>query len=40
MADMIKAVKNAVDSGAILPRRYDSYRRVVVLTEQLTAGRY
>ena len=34
------AVKNAVESGAILERRYDSYRRVVVLTEQLTARRY
>lgn len=34
------AVKAAVESGAILPRRYDSFRRVVVLTEQLTEGRY
>ena len=34
------AVKAAVDSGTILPRRYESYRRIIVLTEQLTAGRY
>ena len=34
------AVKAAVDGGTILPRRYESYRRIIVLTEQLTAGRY
>ena len=34
------AVKAAVESGEILPRRYESYRRIIVLTEQLTAGRY
>jgi ribosome biogenesis GTPase len=34
------AVKAAVESGAILPRRYESYRRIIVMTEQLTGGRY
>jgi ribosome biogenesis GTPase / thiamine phosphate phosphatase len=34
------AVKLAVDSGSISDRRYESYRRVVNLTEKLAAGRY
>lgn len=34
------AVKNAVDSGAISERRYESYKRIVNLTEQLSTGRY
>ncbi len=34
------AVKTAVENGGILRRRYESYRRIIVLTEQLTAGRY
>ena len=34
------AVKDDVDSGAISPRRYESYRRIVNLTRQLTDGRF
>lgn len=34
------AVKDDVDSGAISPRRYESYRRIVNLTRQLNEGRY
>jgi ribosome biogenesis GTPase len=34
------AVKAGVDAGDISPRRYESYRRIVILTEQLTEGRY
>jgi ribosome biogenesis GTPase len=34
------AVKTGVDAGEISPRRYESYRRIVILTEQLTEGRY
>jgi len=33
------AVKNAVDSGDISRRRYDSYRRLIVLSEQLARKR-
>ena len=34
------AVKAACDAGEISGRRYESYRRIVNLTEKLTAGRY
>jgi len=34
------AVKERCEDGAISPRRYESYKRVVNLTEQLTDGRY
>jgi ribosome biogenesis GTPase len=34
------AVKDDVESGAISPRRYESYRRIVNLTRQLTDGRF
>lgn len=34
------AVKAAVDADEISYRRYESFKRVVNLTEQLTAGRY
>jgi ribosome biogenesis GTPase len=34
------AVKDAVDTDAISARRYESYKRIVNLTEQLSAGRY
>jgi ribosome biogenesis GTPase len=34
------AVKTRVDAGAISARRYESYKRIVNLTEQLGAGRY
>jgi ribosome biogenesis GTPase len=34
------AVKNGVEKGTITPRRYESYKRVVNLTEQLSDGRY
>ena len=34
------AVKDRCESGAISPRRYESYKRIVNLTEQLTEGRY
>lgn len=34
------AVKALVDAGSINPRRYESYRRIVNLTRQLTEGRY
>ena len=34
------AVKDDVDNGDISPRRYESYKRIVNLTEQLSAGRY
>ncbi len=34
------AVKAAVDEGTISERRYDSYKRMVNLTEQLAEGRY
>ena len=34
------AVKAAVDDGCIRPRRYESYKRVFRLTEQLTGDRY
>ena len=34
------AVKAAVETGTISARRYESYRRIIVLTEQLSAGRY
>lgn len=34
------AVKNAVESGDIDPRRYESYRRAVTLAERLTMDRY
>ena len=34
------AVKDAVDSDAISERRYESYKRIVNLTEQLSTGRY
>lgn len=33
------AVKAAVDSGAVSPRRYESYKRLVNLTQRLTKGR-
>ena len=34
------AVKDRCETGAISKRRYESYRRVVNLTEQLSEGRY
>ncbi len=34
------AVKERCDEGTISPRRYQSYRRIVNLTEQLDEGRY
>ncbi len=34
------AVKAAVESGEIDPRRYESYKRAVALTERLTKDRY
>ena len=34
------AVKARVETGDISPRRYESYKRIVNLTEQLTDGRY
>lgn len=34
------AVKARVESGDISPRRYESYKRIVNLTRQLTEGRY
>jgi ribosome biogenesis GTPase len=34
------AVKENVASGAIRARRYESYKRIVNLTEQLAEGRY
>jgi len=34
------AVKERCESGAISPRRYESYKRIVNLTEQLAEGRY
>ena len=34
------AVKAAVEAGIISARRHESYRRIIVLTEQLSAGRY
>jgi ribosome biogenesis GTPase len=34
------AVKDDADSGAISPRRYESYKRIVNLTRQLTDGRF
>ena len=34
------AVKDRCESGAISPRRYESFKRVVNLTEQLAEGRY
>jgi ribosome biogenesis GTPase len=34
------AVKARVDDGTINARRYDSYKRVINMTEQLSAGRY
>ncbi len=34
------AVKKDVETGAISPRRYESFRRIVNLTEQLAEGRY
>ena len=34
------AVKDRCESGAISPRRYESYKRIVNLTEQLAEGRY
>ncbi len=34
------AVKAQVESAAISARRYESYKRIVNLTQQLTAGRY
>ena len=34
------AVKDDVESGAISSRRYESYRRIVNLTRQLTDGRF
>ncbi len=34
------AVKNAVEAGDIDPRRYESYRRAVALTERLQKDRY
>jgi ribosome biogenesis GTPase len=34
------AVKKRVTSGSINPRRYESYKRIVNLTEKLNAGRY
>jgi len=34
------AVKDRCEDGAISPRRYESFKRVVNLTEQLAEGRY
>ncbi len=34
------AVKDRCESGAISPRRYESFKRIVNLTEQLAEGRY
>jgi len=34
------AVKNAVEQGTISYRRYESYKRVVNLTEKLSAERF
>jgi ribosome biogenesis GTPase len=34
------AVKEDVETGAISPRRYESYKRIVNLTEKLSTGRY
>jgi ribosome biogenesis GTPase len=34
------AVKIGVDEGAISSRRYESYKRIINLTEQLSAGKY
>ena len=34
------AVKDRCETGAISPRRYESYKRIVNLTEQLSEGRY
>jgi ribosome biogenesis GTPase len=34
------AVKEDVETGAISPRRYESYKRIVNLTEKLSSGRY
>ena len=34
------AVKRQADSGGISPRRYESYKRIVNLTEQLTKDKY
>lgn len=34
------AVKADVEAGAISPRRYESYKRIVNLTDQLTEGRF
>ena len=34
------AVKAAVERGDISARRYESYKRIVNLTEQLSEGRY
>ena len=34
------AVKNGVENATITARRYESYKRIINLTEQLTDGRY
>jgi len=34
------AVKDRSETGAISPRRYESYKRIVNLTEQLSQGKY
>lgn len=34
------AVKDRCENGTISPRRYESYKRIVNLTEQLSEGRY
>jgi putative ribosome biogenesis GTPase RsgA len=34
------AVKDRCESGAISPRRYESFKRMVHLTEQLADGKY
>ena len=34
------AVKDRSDAGTISPRRYESYKRIVNLTEQLSEGKY
>ena len=34
------AIKGGVENGTISERRYESYKRVVNLTEQLSEGRY
>ena len=34
------AVKNRCEAGEISPRRYESYKRIVNLTEQLSDGKY